>query len=171
MKRFITTALMLTCLVACTFAQSIVGTWKATPETFKNIAEEELGEGVQPDVQFTFNAGETFNILADIPVGEKKDATSDGPVIRISVSGKYSIQNNTPSLQMKSKKVTADIIFPGLDKKQSDLLKKMIMHEKKNVLGKNFRFDDELIYKYSIHDDTLTLETEDEKLLPLKKVK
>lgn len=114
MKRFITTALMLTCLVVCTFAQSIVGTWKATPETIKKSAEFDENEEGQTDLLFTFNADNSFKTLVDYHVDVTGTEFSMKIAIKINIPGDYKVQNNTLITKIKKKRLHPPSILVSL---------------------------------------------------------
>ena len=160
MKRFITIAVMMTCLVACTFAQSIVGKWKATPETIKAMG---LGEdGFTSDAFLTFNADKTFNILLNAKIEQEEGGIAFVVQVKADLPGSYTATTDTITLKPNKKKATSgiDVSFPGLGKEEEKMIKELMLPELKRVkeeLTKSFidGFDEEASSSYKISGNTL----------------
>lgn len=122
MKRIITTSLMLVLIAACSFAQSVVGKWKATQET---LAKIELEEGTT--MTLALNANKTCNMQFEIKLEE--EWTPDVQIIaKITavVPYKYTASNGVFTIieTGAAPKVNIDIQAPGLDKETFDVLKR-----------------------------------------------
>lgn len=161
MKRFITIAVMMTCLVACTFAQSIVGKWKATPGTQKvmDFGEE---DGSTFDIFFTFNADKTYNILFDTKVEQEEGGIAYVVLTKADLPGSYTATTDIITLKPNKKKTTSslDVSFPGLDKEEEKMFKKLMEPELKGLKEELAKlvtnaFGEEASGSYKISGNTL----------------
>lgn len=124
MKRIITTSLMLVLIAACSFAQSVVGKWKATQET---LAKIEFEEGTT--MTLALNANKTCNMQLDIKM-EQDISEGLQMIIKITavVPYKYTASNGMFTIieTGAAPKVNIDIQAPGLDKETLDMIKREI---------------------------------------------
>lgn len=170
MKRIITTALMLTFIVACSFAQSIVGSWKTTPETFAAMG---LPEGSTGAVFFNFKKDKTCTVDLDISVEQATPQFTMKMRIKAMIPGTYSATNSTLKGVFNAQKMTCDIdlSFPGMDaatekqimqlmNAQLPALKQQMKNELAKSIGKPMEG------QYSIEGDILTADN-----ITLKRVK
>lgn len=115
---------MLVLIAACSFAQSVVGKWKATPET---LAKVELTEGA--NMTLTLNANKTCNMQLDIKMEED---ISEGLQMIIKITAVVPLKYTTSDGMIAiintgaAPKVNIDIQAPGLDKETLDMIKREI---------------------------------------------
>lgn len=162
MKRFITTAFMLACIVACTFAQSIVGKWKTTPETIQGCNFVANGNG---GIQLVFNSNKTFNIIFDFLMEGQQEGINIKIVANVKCPGKYTAKSNKLKIVPDSEKIksTLEVSFPGVEKEKADILNKLMeptMQEQKKVLSNAIleAFCKSSESDYSINGDVLSLD-------------
>ncbi len=115
---------MLVLIAACSFAQSIVGKWKATPET---LAKIELTEGTV--MTMALNANKTCNMQFDFSM-EQAIAEGVQMIVKINAVVPYKYTASKGMLTIietgAAPKVNIDIQAPGLDKETFDVLKREI---------------------------------------------
>ena len=115
---------MLVLIAACSFAQSVVGKWKATPET---LAKIELTEG--SIMTLTLNANKTCNMQFEVKLEEELTADAS-MIVKITavIPYKYTASNGMLTIieTGAAPKVNIDIQAPGLDKETFDVLKREI---------------------------------------------
>lgn len=152
---------MLTCIVACTFAQSVVGKWKATPETIKAM---NLEQG-QCNIYFTFNANKNYNILFDYLLEKEVEGIALKLTIKANIPGNYKTQGDVLTINPNTQKVTSsiDLAFPGLDKETAAILKEAMgptVQEQKDELVSLIlqSFGDTMEGNYSISGKILNLD-------------
>lgn len=124
MKRIITTSLMLVLIAACSFAQSVVGKWKATPET---IAKIEMTEGTI--MTLDLKANKTCNMQFDV---QMEQDISEGLQMIIKISAvipyKYTTSDGMFTIieTGAAPTVNIDVQVPGLDAETLAQLKQEI---------------------------------------------
>ena len=115
---------MLVLIAACSFAQSVVGKWKATPET---LAKIELTEGT--NMTLTLNANKTCNMQFDIKMEQD---ISEGLQMIVGITAAIPLKYTTSDGMIAiintgaAPKVNIDIQAPGLDKETLDMIKREI---------------------------------------------